>query len=87
MLQNLPSEALKADIVKAPHHGITPMVVEFLEAVSPQAVLITNDDSRVDKGRLQLESRGMPAYYSGEGTVVFETDGEDWYIYQLDGQF
>lgn len=87
MLENLPSEALKADIVKAPHHGITPMVVEFLEAVSPQAVLITNDDSRVNKGRLQLESREIPAYYSGEGTVVFETDGEDWYIYQLDGQF
>lgn len=87
MLQNLPAEALKVDIVKAPHHSITPMVVEFLEAVAPQAVLITNDDSRVDKGRLQLESRGMPAYYSGEGTVVFETDGEDWYIYQLEGRF
>ena len=127
MLQNLPSEALKADIVKAPHHGITPMVVEFLEAVAPQAVLITNDDSRVDKGRVQLaitsfsnvfvqgyinffgsacmaglitnddsrvdkgrvqlESREIPAYYSGEGTVVFETDGEDWYIYQLEGRF
>ena len=87
MLGNLPAEALKADIVKAPHHGITPMVVEFLEAVAPQAVLITNDYSRVDKGRVQLESREIPAYYSGEGTVVFETDGEDWYIYQLDGQF
>ena len=87
MLENLPPETLKADIVKAPHHGITPMVVEFLEAASPQAVLITNDYNRVDKGRVQLESRGIPAYYSGEGTVVFETDGEDWYIYQLDGAF
>ena len=61
------------------------MVTEFLETVDPQAVLITNDYKRVDKGRVQLEARDIPAYYSGEGTVVFETDGDDWYIYQLDG--
>lgn len=86
MVKSLPSEALNADIVKAPHHGITAMNVSFLEAVSPQAVLITSNYDRVDKARVQLEARGIPAYYSGEGTVVFETDGEDWYIYQLTDQ-
>lgn len=87
LVKNLPAEALKADIVKAPHHAITPMTVPFLEAVNPEAVLITNDYDRVDKGRVQLDSRDIPAFYSGEGTVVFETDGDDWYIYQLDGAF
>ncbi len=83
MVDTLPPEALRADIVKAPHHGVTPMNLSFLEAVSPQAVLFTSEYDRVDKARIQLEARGIPAYYSGEGTVVFETDGEDWYIYQL----
>lgn len=87
LVKNLPAQALKADIVKAPHHAITPMTVPFLEAVDPEAVLITNDYDRVDKGRVQLDSRDIPAFYSGEGTVVFETDGDDWYIYQLDGAF
>lgn len=87
MVKNLPAGALDADILKAPHHAITPMAVSFLEAVSPEVALITSDYNRVDKGRVQLEARGIPAFYSGEGTVVFETDGDDWYIYQLEGQF
>ncbi len=87
MVKNLPAEALDADILKAPHHAITPMALPFLEAVSPEAVLITSEYHRVDRGRVQLEARDIPALYSGDGTVVFETDGDDWYIYQTKGQF
>ena len=87
MVKNLPGEALDADILKAPHHAITPMALPFLEAVSPEAALITSDYDRVDRGRVQLEARGISAFYSGEGTVVFETDGDDWYIYQTEGAF
>lgn len=87
MLKNVPPEWLDADILKAPHHGITAMVPAFLEAVSPQALLINNDYDRVDKGRVQAENYGLPAYYSGEGRVVFETDGADWYVYQKLNEF
>ena len=81
------SQLLDVDIVKAPHHGITPMVTAFLKAASPLAVLITNDFDRVDKARVQMEMYQLPAFYSGEGRVVFETDGDDWYIYQNTGKF
>lgn len=87
MVKNLPAEALDADILKAPHHAITPMALPFLEAVSPEAVLVTSNCDRVDRGRVQLDARGIPALYSGDGSVVFETDGDDWYIYQTEGQF
>lgn len=81
------SHLLDVDIIKAPHHGITPMVTAFLKAASPLAVLMTNDYDRVDKGRVQTEQYQLPAFYSGEGRVVFETDGDDWYIYQNTGKF
>ena len=63
------------------------MVTSFLQAASPLAVLITNDFDRVDKARVQMEMYQLPAFYSGEGRVVFETDGDDWYIYQNTGKF
>lgn len=81
LLKTLPPECLKADVVKAPHHAVTPMNLAFLTVVSPQAVLVTNNADRVSGGRVQLESRDIPAFYSGDGAVVFETDGDDWYIY------
>ena len=81
------SHLLDVDIVKAPHHAVTPMVTSFLHAASPLAVLITNDFDRVDKARVQMEMYQLPAFYSGEGRVVFETDGDDWYIYQNTGKF
>lgn len=49
-VKNLPKETLKADILKAPHHGITPMVVKFLETIAPEVLVMTNYRSRVDKG-------------------------------------
>ena len=86
-LVNYRKELLDVDIVKAPHHGITPMVTAFLKAVSPLAVLMNNDYDRVDKGRVQTDMYALPTFYSGEGRVVFETDGDDWYIYQTPGEF
>ena len=29
-----------------------------------------------------MESRGIPVLYSGEGEVIMETDGHDWYVWQ-----
>lgn len=87
LVQNFGADLLDVDILKAPHHGITAMVPKFLEAASPLALLMNNDFDRVDKGRTQADNYGIPTYYSGEGRVVFESDGDDWYVYQLQGHF
>jgi len=87
MVSTLGEAFLDVDILKAPHHGITAMVEEFVNAASPEAVFVTNDADRVDAGRVQMEKREIPVFYTGEGRTVFETDGENWYIYQNTGAF
>ena len=78
-------ELLKCDIIKAPHHGVTAMNSTFFQTASPQWVVITSNSERVNPSALyQAEQNGVPWSLSGDGTVVCETDGEDWYVYQLE---
>lgn len=84
---HLPADALDVDVLKAPHHGITAMVKSFWKAASPRVLLMTNVPSRVDKAQVQADAAGVPALYSGLGRVVFETDGDDWYVFQEKGEF
>ena len=87
-LENLPEGALKADIIKMPHHAITPAVPAFLDAVAPQAAVVTNVYEEIDsKSTTQLKGRGWSAFYAGDGTVYAVTDGTDWYMYQTLGEF
>ena len=67
-----------ADVVKAPHHGIDGMPADFLEVISPAIILCTNEVGS-DHNKA-LEDAG--ALYSGDGTVIIETDGTDWYVWQ-----
>ncbi|NLO84315.1 MAG: MBL fold metallo-hydrolase [Clostridiales bacterium] len=85
--QNLLPEQLKADILKAPHHGITPMVDEFLSAVDPDVLLFTSTSKRVTTGAAQAVRSELIHYFVGDGTVILETDGTDWYVRQLVGEF
>lgn len=84
---NLPAEELKADVIKYPHHGITPCNSEFLDVVDPKFAIVTNRFKDVTRTGLQLEGRGIPARYSGDGTVYLATDGKDWYVWQTEGAF
>lgn len=88
-LTQLEPEELKADVIKIPHHGITPVEPDFLTAVSPEFAIVTNyaDEKRLSKLMYQLEGRGIPHYFSGEGTVELATDGTDWYVWQTLGEF
>lgn len=82
-LTNPGPAALKADIVKVPHHGLTPMVSAFADAVAPELLLITNTQKKGTKGIIdQARYRGLPYLFTGKGTVVMETDGADWYVWQ-----
>lgn len=87
-LETLKAETLKADVVKFHHHGETPFVPEFLDAVDPAFVWATNfNDPDISMATAQIQSRSIPMKYSGEGTVILECDGVDWYITQTLRQF
>ena len=81
-------EFLDVDILKACHHGITPIVADFLTAASPELVFVTNfKNDEISRLTSQLSYRAIPALYAGQGTIVMETDGTDWYVVQNLKQF
>ena len=77
-------EQLQADIMKVPHHGIITIPVSFLTEVAPEFMFVTNNAAGLDKFRTYMEkvTPGIPMLYSGDGAVVMETDGQDWYVWQ-----
>jgi competence protein ComEC len=72
--------SLASDILKSPHHGVEPMQSDFLDAVSPDLVVVTNRPAAVSQLGRQLARRDLPAVYSGQGTLYLATDGERWYL-------
>ena len=88
LVDSAPEGLLDADIIKMPHHAITAAVPEFLDAVSPEAAVVTNCESRAGDGaKKQLRCRKLPALFSGAGRVNAVTDGTDWYVWQEEGKF
>lgn len=84
----LEPEILKADVAKFPHHGLTPFVTEFLDIVDAKFLWATNyDDDDIRKAKNQANNRKLPMKASGAGTIILESDGTDWYIYQTLKQF
>ena len=79
LLERLPAEALKADILKYPHHGKGALYEAFREAVDPQLAVITN--YQVDwEGFKYLKGKGIPyAVTNTKDTWLhLATDGEYW---------
>lgn len=76
------AEALRAQIVKAPHHGENAFVAEFLTAVAPSLVLCNSMKDEAPAMVSQASGRDLPLLFSGEGEIVLETDGTDWYVWQ-----
>lgn len=86
-VDTLPESMLDVDIVKSPHHGVTAMTSGFLRALSPELIFFTNERDRVDKAQNQADLNAIPTLYTGDGRLVLETDGRDWYVYQAQGGF
>jgi len=74
---------LKSDIVKAPHHGIIRFDEGFLDAADPALVTIPNMSSRKTQIATQCRGRSIPYLYSGDGDIIMETDGIDWYVWTI----
>lgn len=83
--ENLPKDILDVDVMKMPHHGITPLNKTFMAATSPQVLLITNNEKTSNRTIIQAEANKMLPFCAADRTTVLETDGEDWYVYQVEG--
>lgn len=66
------------DVMKANHHGIDGVPDAFMAAATPGAIVCTNNTNYDHNKKLEE----MGALYSGDGTVIIETDGTDWYVWQ-----
>lgn len=84
ILANYP--ALKADIIKFPHHGNgfgnIPDIERFLDVVNPKAVIITNKVCGVNKKLIAiLKEKQIEAYITGEtGAITVEEDATGFKI-------
>ena len=85
LLTRVAASALKADLLKYPHHGKTALEEEFLRAVNPEAAIITNKTVADWGGVRYLEAKGVPYIYTNQTGVYLHlvTDGEHWIVEQV----
>ncbi|MBE5777044.1 MAG: MBL fold metallo-hydrolase [Clostridiales bacterium] len=73
---------LKADIMKYPHHAVSRMNPEFLEAVQPEFVFIPHGSRDTKNAQKQLNMAGVPFKYATWGPITIESNGEKWIVTQ-----
>ena len=78
------AENLRADILKAPHHGIATIVDEFLGAVQADMIFVPNMKENTAKfnNYMKVHAPDTTLLYCGDATICMETDGTDWYVWQ-----
>lgn len=78
------AQALKADILKAPHHGLATIPDDFRNAVQPGMIFNPNMQENSSKFNSNLKARApeIKLMYSGDATIYMETNGTDWYVWQ-----
>ena len=83
--ENLPAFSLKADILKYPHHGSAPMMIEFKDAVNPE-LMFMNCAANTYKGMKKYldEELCIPYLIGYKGITRMRTDGEIWVVDMLE---
>ena len=77
-------EALSADILKMPHHGLAAYMQEFHEAVQPELAVYTNAKHRImEKNRNLMKRYGIHVEVTTIGTLMLVTNGELWTAWQI----
>lgn len=76
-------EAMRADVVKMPHHGINTPSRTTMECIQPQFAVITHWRHEITNRTVsRLREYKVPMKFSGEGIVEMVTDGESWMVCQ-----
>ena len=75
----LHGDALDADIIKYPHHGIEELVSEYQAAVTPLFLVITNNHRKTAGWKWITSGKaGVPYAYTVPDLVHLTTDGTTW---------
>ncbi len=79
LLEEVGAEALKADILKYPHHGKLTLADEFLYAVRPELTVITNY-RQYGYSYNYMKDRNFPLVYTNRDRIFLHlaTDGKHW---------
>ena len=75
---------LKADIMKYPHHAVSRINPEFLDAVQPEFCFITHGSRDTATAQKQLTMAGIPFKFATWGEITMQTNGEKWIVDQAD---
>ena len=75
---------LKADILKYPHHAVSRLNPEFLDAVQPEFCFITHGSRDTKTAQKQLNMAGIPYMFASWGEITMQTNGEKWIVDQND---
>lgn len=75
----LKGEALKADVLKYPHHGLEKLTDGYAAAVSPLFCVVTNNQRSTD-GKKYITRSGMVCAWTVPGLVTLTTDGMTWVV-------
>lgn len=82
-LAELYGDALRADILKMPHHGLAAYMSEFHEAVRPELATFSNTKSNIKPVLETMRKRGVDWMLTTKGTIVAVTGGEAWEVWQI----
>ncbi len=81
-------EALKADILRYPHHGKRAMRNEVFQAIQPEFVVITSTEGspevRESTKFFEYYFKDVPRAYTTRGYLHLTTDGKHWLCEKVD---
>lgn len=77
LIEKVGAEALKADILKYPHHGLQALTPEYRAAVSPELAIVTCNQ-RETEGKKYIRRTALDTVWTVPGFVHLTTDGEKW---------
>ena len=80
LVEKVGADALKADILKYPHHGLNAMAEPFKAAVSPELAIITNMSPRTGDAVYQMRLARISYLYTTTGAIRARTDGAIWIV-------
>lgn len=77
LLKKVGAAALKADVLKYPHHGLQALTAGYRAAVSPELAIVTCNQRTTD-GKKYVLRTGLDTVWTVPGFVHLTTDGKTW---------
>ena len=73
---------VKADIAKAPHHGLTKMDASFFEELAPEYMFIPHGSVNTQAFQKQADEKNVAYQFCTWGPITMATNGEKWIVEQ-----